>query len=149
MTNSNRYATVPIYAESLGHEVIRGNAISVGTLDPVAESDKRKRALDARERELDEREHVLDKREHNLIELDAALTAAKDKFRREQLITDATRKMQRPKRRMDALEEEEKAKYEEPITLPPGFTSDEGPQSFVADAGELKTERVTPLVSRP
>jgi hypothetical protein len=48
MNNSSRYFTARVVCDSLGHEVIPSNAISVGTLDPVAECEARNRALDER-----------------------------------------------------------------------------------------------------
>jgi hypothetical protein len=43
---TRRFYTAEVYADSTGHEVIPGNAISVGTIDPVAESTARALALD-------------------------------------------------------------------------------------------------------
>jgi hypothetical protein len=141
MTNSNRYFTARVACDSLGHEVIPSNAISVGTLDPVAECEARKRALDERERELNERECALDEREQELEARADAITAHEARNR---LLADATRKMKALNQRMDSFEEqvaEEQALNEEPITLPPGVAADPDDPPTITDAGELQSTK--------
>jgi hypothetical protein len=147
MTNSNRFATVPIYADSLGNEVVPSNAISVGTIDPVAECEARSRALDERERELNEQKH-------QLIEWDAALheercrmdatSAARRDAIKHGLLADVLSKLDGLVARMDAYEEEQRANDPElQISLPPGITADEVGDlpTSTTDEGELQASK--------
>jgi hypothetical protein len=137
----NRFATIPIYADSTGKELMPGNAVSVGDFDPIADSEARKRALDAREREL----HEL---EHQLVEWDAALHeqrvrmdsegAARRDAIKHGLIRDVLSKLDALAARIDSLEERQRANDPElQITLPPGTDAADA-VSDIADEGELQ-----------
>jgi hypothetical protein len=129
-----RLATVPIYNDSSGREVIPGDAVSTGDFDLIAECEDRKRRLDERERKLTIKECDLNIRERRLDARIDDIAARENTFSRNRLVADATRRMKALKRRMDALEEEELAKYAEPISLPPGTDPDDPPTD---DQGEL------------
>jgi hypothetical protein len=135
-----RFATIPIYNDSNGREVIPGNAVSVGTFDPLADIEDRKRRLDERERKLNSRDRDLDTRERRLDAYADSLAARDNEFKRNRLVADATRKMKALKRRMDALEEQE----EQARSLPAFYEEDEGeldpPENplLVLDEGELQ-----------
>jgi hypothetical protein len=154
MTNSNRYFTARVVCDSLGHEVIPSNAISVGTLDPVAECEARNRALDARE-------HKLTEYEHDLIDLDSALNearadaiAAQKDYTTRTLLADFISKLDALAARMDSFEQEQRSRNAEPIVLPPGTDADPdnpaaavgdddvvGSNEPIADEGELQASK--------
>jgi hypothetical protein len=130
MTNHEMFYTARVACDSLGNKSIPSNAISVGTIDPVADSEARKRALDERERQLHELEHQLvewDAALHDRrVRMDSAASARRDAIKHG-LIADVLSKLDAFARRLDAYEEEKRANDpENQITLPPGIAADEG-----------------------
>jgi hypothetical protein len=130
MTDHEMFYTARVACDSLGNKVVPSNAISVGTIDPVAESTARKRALDARERQLNEQKHDLIEWRAALheqrVRMDDASAAHRDAIKRG-LLADALSRLDALAARIDAFEEQRRANDpDNQITLPPGITADEG-----------------------
>jgi hypothetical protein len=121
---TKRFATVPIYADSSGREVIPKDAVTTGTIDLIAECDDRKRRLDERDRKLNIRECEQNIRERQLDARTDSIASRENAFKRNVRLKDAVKLMKSLKARMDSIEEEERARNEEPITLPPGSDLD-------------------------
>jgi hypothetical protein len=154
MTNSNRFATVPVYADSLGNEVVPSNAVSVGTLDPVAECEARSRALDERECELNEFKHQLIEWHAALheerVRMDSASAARRDAIKHG-LLADVLSKLDVLAARMDAYEEQQRANDpENQITLPPVGDDDVvGSNEPISDEGELQSVKSSSVSRHP
>jgi hypothetical protein len=130
------FATIPVYADSTGKQVIPGNAVSVGDFDPIADSEARKRVLDERERQLNEKQFELIEWDAALHELADSLTtrgdalaAEKAEFKR--TVADTARAYKKSQKDSLELKKQREALNAEPITHPPGF----------ADEGELQAQK--------
>jgi hypothetical protein len=147
-----RFATIPVYADSTGHELIPSNAVSVGTIDPIAECEARKHALDERERELHELEHQLVEWDAALherrVNMDAAAASRREAIKHG-LLADVLAKLDDLAARMDAYEEYQRANDPEfQITLPPG-TDPDPDNPVVTDAGELQATKQSSSALHP
>jgi hypothetical protein len=141
---SNRFAIVPIYADSTGRETTPGNAVFVGSRSAVME-----RILDSRERRIclnlvNDAAHAKDTlksiraREDSVATREQAVQAREDALN-SSLLADTIAKLDALAARMDAIEEELAHDPEDDeLPLPPGASAD---PTLLPDDGELEALR--------